>query len=122
MKIEQKKGFVKVYCRAFDIGEEQTELMLTLIAEPKWKGKTETAIRLAIKKLSEFNSEYQKVLLENAISGGYQGLVFPDSKQKEQAYLKQNGQVSKISRLERIIGSGSNNIQIEAPCDIEKRG
>jgi hypothetical protein len=122
MKLEQKKGFVRVYCRAFEIGEEQTELMLTLIAEPKWKSKTETAIRLAIKKLSEFAPEYQKVLIEQAIAGGYQGLVFSDSKQKEQAYLKQNGQVSKISRLERIISSGNNNIQIQAFSDPTERG
>jgi hypothetical protein len=122
MKLEQKKGFVRVYCRAFEIGEEHTELMLTLIAEPKWKNKTETAIRLAIKKLSEFAPEYQKVLIEQAISGGYQGLVFSDSKQKEQAYLKQNGQVSKISRLERIISSGNNSIQIQAFSDTTERG
>jgi len=122
MKLEQKKGFVRVYCRAFDIGEEQTELMLTLITEPKWKSKTETAIRLAIKKLSEFSPDYQKILIEQAIAGGYQGLVFSDTKQKEVAYLKQNGQVSKISRLERIISSGNNNIQIEAFSDTTKRG
>ena len=121
MKSEIKQGFVRVYCRAFDIGAEQTELMLTLVQEPKWKSKTETAIRLAIKKLSEFNPEYQKVLIEQAIAGGYQGLVFSDSKQKEQIYLKQNGD-SKISRLERIIASGNNNIQIEAFSNTSKRG
>ncbi len=112
MKAELKKGYAKVYCKAFDIGEEQTEMMLTLVAEPKWRNKTETAIRLAIKKLSEFTPEYQKVLIETAIAGGYQGLVFADSKQKEQQYLKQNGQVSKVSRLERIIAN--NNLQIGA--------
>lgn len=116
MKAEQKQGFVRVYCRAFDIGAEQTELMLTLVQEPKWKSKTETAIRLAIKKLSEFSPEYQKVLIEQAIAGGYQGLVFSDSKQKEQTYLKQNGQISKISRLERIIGA-SNSIEVISISD-----
>lgn len=106
MKAELKKGYAKVYCRAFDISEENTELMCILVQEPKWRNKTETAIRLAIKKLSEFSSEYQKVLIENAISGGYQGLVFADSKQKEQTFLKsQNVTDSKISRLERIINS-----------------
>lgn len=115
MKLEQKQGFVRVYCRAFDIGAEQMELMLTLVDEPKWKCKTETAIRLAIKKLSEFNPEYQKVLIEQAIAGGYQGLVFSDSKQKEQTYLKQNGD-SKISRLERIIGA-SHSIEVRSISD-----
>ena len=106
MKAEQKKSYAKVYCRAFDISEENTELMLILVQEPKWINKTETAIRLAIKKLSEFTPSYQKVLIENAISGGYQGLVFADSKQKEQQFLKLNNDTdSKISRLERIIGN-----------------
>ena len=120
MKAELKKGYAKVYCRAFDIGEEQTELMLTLVTEPKWINKTETAIRLAIKKLSEFTPEYQKVLIETAISGGYQGLVFADSKQKEKLYIKKDDTSSKISRLERIIGN--NNIQIEAFGNAKKRG
>ncbi len=103
MKTELKKGYTKVYCRAFDIGEEQTEMMLTLVAEPKWRNKTETAIRLAIKKLSEFTPEYQKVLIETAIAGGYQGLVFADSKQKEQQYLKQNERINKIQSLESTL-------------------
>ena len=100
-KASIKQGYAQVYGYAFGITQENIDLLKELFVMKKWINKEETSYRLAIKKLSEFNPEFQKVLIENAISGGYQGLVFANSKQEEQKFLQKH-ENNKISRLERL--------------------
>jgi hypothetical protein len=73
---------------------------------PKWKKKPKSAIDLSIKKLSFFDAEFQKELIERAIAGNYQGVVFSNTLKEYENY-KKNVRVSKISRFERIIGNNS---------------
>ena len=62
MKSEIKQGFVRVYCRAFDIGAEQMELMLTLVQEPKWKSKTENRNLHILAQCQSINLEIRDLL------------------------------------------------------------
>ena len=50
-----------------------------LIKQPKWRNKPTSALKLALKQLSQFNAEFAVVLMENAIAGNYQGVVFSDT-------------------------------------------
>lgn len=56
--------------------------------------KSITSEQAALKQLSEFDEAYATGLIERSIAGGYQGLVFDDTKEKYQKQLnaKQNGQ------------------------------
>lgn len=123
-KEERVQAIALNICYEYNLSIEVIELFLQLVTMPKWVKKPETAIRLSIKKLAEFQPAYQKVLIESAISGNYQGLIFSDSKQKEITYLKSinNEPVSKISRLQRIISSEDNRIQFPTNSLIEEGG
>lgn len=50
-----------------------------LIKQPKWRNKPTSALKLALKQLSQYSAEYAVVLMENAIAGNYQGVVWPDT-------------------------------------------
>ena len=109
------QGFAQVYGYNFQIPQENINLLKELFIMKKWIKKEETSFRLAIKKLSEFTPEFQKVLIENAIAGGYQGLVFSNSKSEEQKYLKNEltknsgSLASNISRLKEITAIRNNH-------------
>jgi len=88
------------------IAAENQEIWQELLSMPKWKKKPKSAIDLSIKKLSFFDAEFQKELIERAIAGNYQGVVFSNTLKEYENY-KKNVRISKISRFERIIGNNS---------------
>ena len=57
-----------------------------LVNEKKWKRKSLSALQASLKQLSEFDEYYAIDLMLKAISGGYQGVVFSNTKSE---YLKQ---------------------------------
>ncbi len=69
--------------------EETNELWQKLLSSKKWKNKSENAIQLSIDKLKKFDENFIYELIENAIIGNYQGLVFSDTEQKYKIW--QNG-------------------------------
>ena len=54
----------------------------------KWRRKPDSAILLALKKLSEFDVRFATELCESAHAGDYQGVVFPDTKYKYEQWKK----------------------------------
>lgn len=88
------------------IAPENEEIWQELLNMPKWKKKPKSAIDLSIKKLSFFDSGFQKELIERAIAGNYQGVVFSNTLKEYENY-KKNVRISKISRFERIINNNS---------------
>lgn len=50
-----------------------------LIKQPKWRNKPKSALAKALKQLSQYGPEYSVELMENAIAGNYQGVVFSDT-------------------------------------------
>jgi hypothetical protein len=55
---------------------EDLQLLLT---QKKWKKKPVSAVQLAINKLSAYPVEFARELVQNAIVGEYQGVVFPST-------------------------------------------
>lgn len=55
-----------------------------LIAEPKWKKKTNNALQMALKFMSDFPENVAIEMMEQSISGGYQGLFKVKSGKKNE--------------------------------------
>ena len=56
--------------------------------QPKWKKKTISALQMSLNKLAKYPEEFAILLMENAIAGGWQGVVFtwtPDEFRKWQS-------------------------------------
>lgn len=74
------------------------ELWQTLVKSPKWKKKPLSAIEMACKRLQRFDVVFATQLVENAIEGNYQGVVFSDSQIKYEQYKRNlNGAITKPS-------------------------
>lgn len=58
-----------------------------LIRQPKWRNKPKSALKLALKQLSEYGADFAVLLMENAITGNYQGVVFPDTPLRYRQWL-----------------------------------
>lgn len=64
------------------------ELWVTLLKSPKWKKKPLSAIQMACKRLQRFDLGFASLLVEAAIEGNYQGVVFQDSQIKYENYKR----------------------------------
>ena len=63
-----------------------------LVKMPKWRKKPFSALQLTLHKLSEFDEDFVIELIENAITGNYQGIIFSNTKEKyEQFKLQKYG-------------------------------
>lgn len=62
-----------------------------LLNTPKWKKKIKATLQLALNKLKDFDEEFVIELIDQAIIGEWQGIVFPDTKSKYENWLKQKG-------------------------------
>lgn len=59
-----------------------------LCQQPKWKKKTDSALQMSLKKLGKYPEKFAIHLMEDAIAGGYQGIVFNDTDIKFQQWQK----------------------------------
>lgn len=64
----------------------------TLCSMPKWKKKNSTAVAQSLKMLSDFDVEFAIKQVDCAISGGWQGVVFPDTAAKYDEWKRKKGQ------------------------------
>lgn len=64
------------------------KLWVSLISSPKWKKKPLSAIEMACKRLKRFDVPFATQLVESAIEGNYQGVVFPDSQNRFEQYKR----------------------------------
>ena len=69
--------------------------------QPKWRKKTTTALQKSLDQLGQFHCRFAVILMNNAIAGDYQGVVFDDTTVKYQRWL----QVTPM--VERGVGPGS---------------
>lgn len=80
-----------------------------LRSEKKWKNKSDNALQLSLKQLSEFDEEYAISLMEKAISGNYQGVVFQNTKAD---YLKtKNGNSTLKNNKAGVSQSNADKLQ-----------
>ena len=74
--------------------QEFTEVWNKFLQCPKQRKKPPSAIELISKKLKNYDEKFSIELLENAISGNYQGVIFADTNEKYERYKrKTNGTV-----------------------------
>lgn len=94
-KNKEDKIKISPSCIAREIGicwesKETWEMLETLAREPKWKNKTENALRLSLKKLANVPEIEAAEMMRKAIANGWQGVF--DLHQDERARLyAQNG-------------------------------
>lgn len=89
-------------------------LWLNLIQTKKWRKKEQSAINLSLKKLMDFDEEFSIVLVENAIAGEYQGVVFQDTNNHYEKYLKQkNGTGTQSTDAKAQSRANLKNLAIE---------
>lgn len=76
-------------------GDDFLEVFKILLGEKKWKNKSLKAVNMSLKKLGRYPEAFAIELVENAISGGYQGVVFPSTPEAFERWEKnknlQNG-------------------------------
>lgn len=65
------------------------DLWVKLLESPKWKKKPLSAIEMACKRLKRFDVDFAATLVETAIEGNYQGVVFPDTAERYEKYKRQ---------------------------------
>lgn len=70
-----------------------------LAKTPKWKKKIDHSLQLALKKLGEYDEEFSIELMEQAIAGGWQGVIFSETNNQYKKWL--NGR-----KTEQNTGSG----------------
>ena len=78
-----------------------------LMTQPKWKGKTDRALQMSLNQLSKYPVEFAVLLIQNAIAGNYQAVVFNDTPARFENWKRVNptttadtGEV--ITRIEDI--------------------
>lgn len=81
-------------------GNDFKKVWLSLIQQSKWKSKSQTAINLSLRKLMKYDEVFAIVLVENSISGNYQGVVFPETDAQYQKFLNHKNGNSKESAKE----------------------
>lgn len=78
------------------------ELWVRLLNMPKWIKKPLSAIELACMKLKRYDVDFAATLVENAIIGNYQGVVFADTDMRYETWKFQNNKLN---------GKGNSNIR-----------
>lgn len=87
-KVPQKNNEASLLNFPVFADQKFLEVWSELITQPKWKKKTNSALQASLNQLAKFDNHFAVGLMESAISGNYQGVVFQDTFEK---YLKQNG-------------------------------
>jgi len=59
-----------------------------LVAMPKWKKKMPLSLQMSLDKLAKYEDAFAVDLIKRAIEGDYQGVVFPDTDESYQKWLK----------------------------------
>lgn len=70
-----------------------------LVEMPKWRKKLPVSLQMALNSLGKYSEEFAISLIERAIEGGYQGVVFNDTDQAYERWRKTASSVQTNSRL-----------------------
>lgn len=70
-----------------------------LRTQPKWKRKTKSALQKSLDALGRYDEQFSIELMNQAIAGGYQGVVFPGTEER----YRQSQKVSSIKTVGRVI-------------------
>ena len=89
-KVEVKHNIGEKQKLVFPYHSEKFMLLWDeLVKMPKWRKKPFSALQLTLHKLSEFEEDFVIELIENAITGNYQGIIFSNTKEKYEQFKQQ---------------------------------
>ena len=89
-KVEVKRNIGEKQKLVFPYNSEKFMFLWTeLVKMPKWRKKPFSALQLTLNKLSEFDEDFVIELIENAITGNYQGIIFNNTKEKYEQFKQQ---------------------------------
>lgn len=84
-----------------------------LISLPKWKKKPETAIKKALDQLLKYEEEFSIKLMEKAISGNYQGVIFSNTETDYSNWKQtQNGKTFKSDSIRNDNQSVASTVKV----------
>lgn len=87
---EPLKGEIAFENLKCPFNEETKKKWLELCDLKRWRKKEVKTLQSSLKKLMEFDEVFACDLMDFAIAGGYQGVVFPDTKRKYEAWKRSN--------------------------------
>lgn len=61
-----------------------------LRATPKWRNKSERALKMALKQLAKYDVRFSVSLMQSAIVGNYQGVTYPDTPVRYEQWKRSN--------------------------------
>lgn len=89
-KVEVKRNIGEKQKLVFPYNSEKFMFLWNeLVKMPKWRKKPFSALQLTLHKLSEFDEDFVIELIENAITGNYQGIIFSNTKEKYEQFKQQ---------------------------------
>ena len=90
VEVEDKRNIGEKQKLVFPYNSEKFMFLWNeLVKMPKWRKKPFSAMQLTLHKLSEFDEEFVIELIENAITGNYQGIIFSNTKEKYEQFKQQ---------------------------------
>ncbi len=81
--------------------EDFMKLWEMLLQQPKWKKKTIGALKMSAKRLKSYQEEFAKILVEDTIANGWQGVVFPSTEERYRKW-QASRQVAKPHEMPRF--------------------
>ena len=89
-KVEEKHNIGEKQKLVFPYQSEKFMFLWNkLVKMTKWRKKPFEALQLTLHKLSEFDEDFAIELIENAITGNYQGIIFSNTKDKYEQFKQQ---------------------------------
>lgn len=70
--------------------EQFKDAWILLMNQPKWKKKSEDALKLTLKSLGNYDEEFAIFIINRTISSGYQGLIFANTENEYRSWKKAN--------------------------------
>lgn len=90
LKARAKKSFEETGC-TFETNAFKKS-WLEILGTSKWLKKEESAINKSLKSLMKFDEDFSLALVDRAIAGGYQGLIFENTQSNYEKYLREKNQ------------------------------
>lgn len=81
----------------FPDNPEFVETWNELMATTKWKHKTVRALKMALTQLAKYDVRFSIILMQTAISGNYQGVVFTDTPTRYEQWKRSQPQYPETS-------------------------
>lgn len=76
---------------------EFVETWNELRQQPKWRNKTKKALQMSLKQLSKYDVRFGVWLMQNAIAGNYQGVVFDDTPARYDRWLQATTKTDQVA-------------------------